>query len=136
MNENNTASGPTRRTYTLYTVADVPWGTFPSWDHGGPALVVVDGWGTSRTTGDGIDGHRVSAYKVPIQIRPGAPDGGIVYHWLNGVICPTREQADRLRYEAGLLAYFVYDDSPWAPATQRGLAAEDALASADSQRTA
>lgn len=96
-----------RRTYRLQTVADVPFGHYPDWDNGGPALVVVDGWGTSLSHGDGIDGYRVNAYRVPWTGER---------HELDGTCYPTRELADKAKYDAGLIAYMVYTDRTY-PAT-------------------
>lgn len=85
--------------YVLQTVADVPFGYYPDWDHGGPALVVVDGWGTSLSHGDGIDGYRINAYRVPYTGER---------HALDGTCYPTRSEADKAKYDAGLIAYMVY----------------------------
>lgn len=96
------------RPYWLVTAADLPWDAFPTFDEGGPACVAADGWGTSTSypadhaTGTG---RRVNGYAVPYTG---------VRHWLDGAVFPTREQAVRAQYEAGLTARFVYADSEWA----------------------
>lgn len=87
--------------YVLQTVADVPFGHYPSWENGGPSLVVVDGWGTSCSHGDGIDGYRINAYRVPWTGE---------HHELDGTCYPTRELADEAKYNAGLIAHMVYTD--------------------------
>lgn len=96
------------RTWTLKTVVNVPFGTYPPYPTG-PALVAHGGWNTSCTTGGDIDGVRVGAFKV-ITENPWTTER----HELDGQIFPTSEEANRAKYEAGLIAYMVYDDTEWA----------------------
>lgn len=98
-----------RRPYTLKTVTDVPFGTYPEHLEGGPALVSLDGWNTSLTHGDGIDGFQVGAFKV-ISQSPWVTEE----HELDGQVFPTNEEGQRAKYNAGLTAYMVYDDTVWA----------------------
>jgi hypothetical protein len=94
--------------YTLKTVADVPYGTYPPYPQG-PAIVQNDGWQTSITTGKAENGARISAFKV-ISNNPWKTES----HALDGTTFPNVEEAQQAEYNAGLIAYMVYDNSPWA----------------------
>jgi hypothetical protein len=102
-------TSPFRGGYTLYTVEDVPFGTFPAYPEG-PAMVISGaGYYVSTTTNDQEPGARVGAFKV-VSERPYRTER----HPLDGVSFPDSEAARKAQYEAGLLAYMVYDDSEWA----------------------
>lgn len=97
-----------RRTYTLKTVADVPFDAYPEYPVG-PALVAVGDWCVSTTSGAHMDGVEAGAFQV-VSERPYATRR----HPLDGQMFPTREAARQAQYEAGVLAFMVYDDSRWA----------------------
>lgn len=100
------------RPYWLVYATDLPWDAFPTYDQGGPATVAADGWCCSTSfPADHASGtgHRVNGFKV-LSENPYRSER----HWLDGAVFPTREQANRAQYEAGLTARFVYADSEWA----------------------
>lgn len=101
--------GAFRGGYTLYTREDLHYGAFPAYSDGGPAMVVVDGWSVSTTSGDGIDGVICGARKT-VSVAPYRSEP----HDLDGKPFPTHEAAMRAQYEAGLIAYMVYENSEWA----------------------
>jgi hypothetical protein len=82
----------------------VPFGTYPEWPEG-PALVAVGEWCTSNITGSGIDGVRVSAFKV-LSENPYRTER----HPLDGQMYPDTRSANQAKYTAGLIAYMVYRD--------------------------
>ena len=94
--------------YTLKTHPDTPYGTYPPYPEG-PAVVQNNGWNTSCESGAHIDGAKVSAFRVVCE-KPWTTER----HALDGRIFPDQEAAQRAKYEAGLIAYMVYDDSEWA----------------------
>jgi hypothetical protein len=105
-----------RRTYRLYTVADVPFDAFPQYADGGPSMVVNTEYGVSYS----------STCKVLSSPGVVAADDGLVTlnayaspytgekHALDGTKYATQTDARRAAYEAGLLAFMVYDDSKHA----------------------
>lgn len=101
------ASGFSRR-WKLVTAKDVPYGFYPEYPEG-PAMVQNDGWNTSLTTGGDVDGARVNAFKV-VSETPYVTER----HELDGKTFPSREVARKAEYEAGLIAYMVYEDSGFA----------------------
>jgi hypothetical protein len=96
--------------YTLKTITDTPYGTYPPFEDGGPAMVQNEDWQTSTSTRK--EGARVSAFKVVCH-----ESSQTTRHALDGQNFPTAEDARRAQYEAGLIAYMVYDDSKWADNT-------------------
>lgn len=104
-------ASPFRGGHTLYTVDDVPFDHFPQYADGGPAMVVVDGWNVSVSTGAHIDGAVSGAFKVLIETPYTT-----LRHPLDEKPFPTQEAAKQAQYEAGLIAFMVYDDSKWANA--------------------
>ena len=105
-----------RRPYTIKTVADVPFGSFPEYPVG-PALITHAGWNTSLSHGAHINGFQVGAFKV-ISERPWVTEK----HPLDGELYPTREAADRAKYDAGIIGFMVYDDTVWASVGSWGVA--------------
>lgn len=98
--------------YRLYTVAEVPFGTFPEYPSG-PGRVVIDGWHMSTsslsrafsspsvvTADDGMHTLSLSRHDET---------GERMRHELDGTKYPTSEGASRAAYEAGCLAYMVYE---------------------------
>lgn len=96
------------RTWKLKTIADTPFGTYPPYPVG-PAIVQNDDWNTSCMTGTHIEGAKISAFRV-ITENPYTTER----HELDGQTFPNTETARRAQYEAGMIAYMVYDDSEWA----------------------
>jgi hypothetical protein len=96
--------------YTLYTIEDVPFGHFPAYPVG-PATVRNGDWYVSISTNDAEPGAVSGAFKV-ISESPYRTER----HPLDKVAFPDRDAAEKAQYEAGLTAYMVYDDSPYANA--------------------
>jgi hypothetical protein len=94
--------GVSRRKYRCYGIEHVPFDTYPDYWDGGPSIVVRDGWGVSYRSGGGIQGYELRAYRVPF---PGAK------HELHGTRYADQRSATRAAYEAGLLAFLVYEES-------------------------
>lgn len=99
-------------TYTLYTVDDVPFGT--QFDSPRRVGRVTTGWNVSTTS-------LCKFFSSPSVVA--ADDGMITLnvfryasatsrecerHPLDGTRYPSKEDADRAAYDAGLLAYMVY----------------------------
>ena len=101
----------TRRPYKLVTAADgIEYGHYPAYPVG-PAMVTNDNWHVSITTTDAEPGAVSGVFKIlsmqPWETQP---------HELDKVTFPDVEAAYKAQYEAGVLAYMVYDDSKWANA--------------------
>ena len=94
--------------YRLYTVNHVPYGTYPRYVDGGPAMVVVDGWGKSVSSLCRIFSSQsvieADDRQHTLSLRRA---GGL--HSLNGTKYPTSEAADQAAYEVGATAYMVYE---------------------------
>jgi hypothetical protein len=97
-----TLEGTSSRKYRCYGIEHVPFDTYPAYWDGGPATVARDGWGVSYHSGYGIQGYELHAYEVPFT---GAK------HELHGTLYASLRDASRAAYEAGLLAFLVYEDS-------------------------
>lgn len=97
--------------YYLKTVADVPFGYYPPYPEG-PALVTVGDWCTSNATGAHIDGVKVSAFKV-LSENP----WNTQRHELDGFLFASHEEANRAKYEAGLIGYLVYQNKTYPTAS-------------------
>ena len=106
---------PKSRPYRLYTIEHLP---FDHWGEGEtrPRTVVTDGWGKSTTGYDRLFGAILGAevperpdevtlnvYRVPF-----SPDDE--RHPLDKTVWPTKRDADRAAYEAGITAFMVYED--------------------------
>lgn len=110
--------GGFRGGYRLFNVRDLPWDERTrvlARAEDGRGTCVIDGWGVSYTTGQtweggnpgraaDIAGVRLSAYKWE------GPEEGFELHELNGTTYSTKAEATRAAYEAGLLAFMVYED--------------------------
>ena len=86
------------RKYRLYTSQDCDWGDFDA------SLVTCSPWGVSYSEVYGEDFVTLKVYDVS-----GMPETDIVYHEVNGTTHTTRNDASRLAFEHGLLAYMVYE---------------------------
>lgn len=89
--------------YRLYTVDVLPFDAVPTWAGGGPALVAHTSWGVSQSTGAHIEGARLNVYRYPGQTGWGER------HPLDGTLYPDCDQAHRAAYEAGALAFMIYN---------------------------
>lgn len=92
--------------YRLWTAAHgVNFGDVPAHHHGGPAIV-GNGWQCFLEPANpdaSDDGYTVRAFR-------GGPQS-LEMHPLHGQIFPTKRDADRAAYTAGLTAYLVYETS-------------------------
>lgn len=89
------------RPYRLFTVDHCDWEDFA------PERVVVnDRWGVSYRHTYGRDGWVLSVYDVS-----GMPEEGIEYHALNGTEYDSKEEASRAAWEAGVLAFMIYEEN-------------------------
>lgn len=95
--------------YALIGHADgLPYAALGRYGDGGPACVAIDGWTVSVASGGGIEGHKSTVFKA-LDI----PTARYVRHpELDDKLFPSHEAACRAQYEAGVIAYFVYLDSP------------------------
>lgn len=103
--------------YRIWTVTEAPYGHFPRYINGGPAMVVLDEFSKSVTclnhyfsSQSAIDAHDG---KVKLNLRRivGSSETGLSVmepHELDGTRHATVEDADRAAYEAGCTAYMVY----------------------------
>jgi hypothetical protein len=98
--------------YTLKTVSDIPYGTYPAYPEG-PALVAHTEWHVSTSTVNGATEATAGAFRV-ISQNPYKNER----HELDGQTFPTSDLARQAQYNAGLLAYMVYNDNPWAKLTR------------------
>lgn len=107
--------GVDRWSYRLVGVEDLSFGTFPSYDQGGPSLVTRGGWGVSYESldrlfsspsvvvaDDGLVTLKVYQYTS-------ATARTAIHHELHGSKYATRELASQAAYEAGCLSFMVYD---------------------------
>lgn len=106
--------------YRLYTIEHVPFGTFPAYTDGGPSRVTYNGWGVSSSSLDRVLSSRdviaqddgkvtlnISRYHGPVC---GPYDPALIEkHPLDGTKHATQHDADQAAYEAGCLAYMVYE---------------------------
>lgn len=113
---------PSSRPYRLFTIEHVPFGHFPTYAEGGPATVSHTKWTTSLTgpaTGLYIDEIKgdprwtVNVHYNPCQMGQVYDPEKTEYHSLDGQKFDTKEEADRAKYEAGLIAYMVYVDTDY-----------------------
>ena len=87
--------------YRLYTVEHLPFDALPEYMDGGPPLVVIDPWAVSTSfPTDDSDGPQYTLHARTVDMEP---------HPLNGSRYATRRDADRAVYDAGLLAFMVYE---------------------------
>src|SRR6478735_7911205 len=90
--------------YRLYLVDVAPFDSFPAYEHGGPSTVTVGDWCVSYAMGGGIDGYELHVYRsFSDESAPGE------HHPLYGTVYPTAHDARRAAYEAGALAFMVYE---------------------------
>lgn len=99
--------------YRLYTVDDVPFNRFPEYP-AGPSTVVVDGWSKSTSSLSRIFSSPsvVAADDGLHKLRLTRHDGtGAVVerHALDGGKYRSQREATRAAYEAGCLAFMVYE---------------------------
>jgi hypothetical protein len=85
----------------LWTVNEVPYGRFPTFADGGPATVCYGDWNVSYRTNDGKP--TIKVFKV-ISQSPYQSER----HPLDGTEYDTFDDAQRVAYEAGVIAYLVY----------------------------
>lgn len=101
--------------YRLYTRDELPFDDVPAVIDGGPATVVIDGWGVSYSTNIEWPGGRPNAAETDGRWQLKAykfegPEEGFARHEIDGTIYEDRREATRAAYEAGLLAFMVYED--------------------------
>lgn len=89
------------REYRLYTVADCDYGDFQA------STVTVGNWGVSYQSTYGEEGHTLHIYDC-VLLRSQSED---YKHPLYGTVYPTQEDANRAAFEAGCLAYMVYEQA-------------------------
>ena len=94
-----------RNDYRLYTVEHIPFDAVPSYRDGGPGTVVVDGWCCSTTGWDHQGSVTANAFRFTSPDITTPPER----HPLDGTKYPTQADAKRAQYEAGLLAFMVYE---------------------------
>lgn len=92
--------------FRRWSISNVPFGTFPTYADGGPLLVSHGEWSTltipvSNSLHDMAGPTRLDIVKFGKDGVTGDK------HELDGAVYPTDDDADRVAYEAGLLAYFV-----------------------------
>lgn len=108
---------PRSRPYRLYTIEHVPYGHFPRYSEGGPAMVTSSvAWSKSTSSTSLLWSSpsiaaAAAADPLPVTLNlryQGAP------HELDGTRYATQEAADQAAYEAGATAYMVYEPgSTW-----------------------
>lgn len=92
--------------YRLYTVAELPFEAMLGRRDGGPGMAVIDGWAVGYT---GTKPARLNARRGGYT-EEGRYDPNLVErHELDGVEYPTMRDAERAAYDAGLLAFMVYE---------------------------
>lgn len=114
--------------YRLYTVDHVPFDRFPSYSDGGPSTVTHNGWNISTSStcrvfsspsvvaaDDGMHTLRVTRDGRYVDTGVIGPHGTpvkeyvVTRHPLDGTKYATKRDADRAAYEAGALAFMVYE---------------------------
>jgi len=81
--------------YKLHDISTVPFGALEM------PLVAITEWNSARVSTSGIPGFRLSIFRV-LSEMPWKTET----HPLDGKRFDTREECDRVRYEAGILGYF------------------------------
>jgi hypothetical protein len=89
--------------YRLYTIASgVDFDSMPEYADDGPALVAVGDWHVSTSSGGGRpDVHTLHVWR-------GDPFAS-TRHRIDGTEYPTRRDADRAAYDAGVHGFMVYE---------------------------
>jgi hypothetical protein len=99
--------------YRLFTATHAPFDTFPPPPHPRPALVTVDPWGVSYAHLNRLFSSPsvVAADDGLVTLHAYRPDGPrrLIHHELDGTRYPTVRDAQRAAYDAGLLAFMVYE---------------------------
>ena len=106
--------------YRLYTNEHVEFDALPPYADGGPAMVVVDGYSMSTSNVSGFSSRAVLAaddgmftLNLSMPIRDGvgsmAPILRFDKHELDGTKYATRHDASRAAFDAGTLAFMVYE---------------------------
>lgn len=98
--------------YRVVTVAYLPFDALPQYP-AGPALVTVGGWNTSTSSLSPLSSPTVIAVdnsKVTLNVfRMHGDAVHITSHELDGTQYPTRRDADRAAYNAGVTGFMVYE---------------------------
>lgn len=109
-------SVPGSRPYRLYTIEHVPYGAFPRYRDGGPSMVAYDGWSvstSSQTTAFGgtitEPGHKVRVMRNPCRLGEPYDATKTEQHPIDGQVFATDDEAVQAQYEAGVLAYMVFE---------------------------
>lgn len=105
------APGPA---YDVLTIETTPFSPRPTCGGREAMLVTLTGgWLVSHASSNAWEGHKLNVYR-PILDEAGGYVGSR-RHGLDGTISATKEESDRLAYNAGLLGYMVYRPgrAPW-----------------------
>jgi hypothetical protein len=110
-------STPRSRPYRLYTIAHVPYGHFPRYSEGGPAMCTASALWSKSTNSVSLVlsswGIAAEAAANPLPVTLNLRWRGSS-HELDGTRYATQDDADRAAYEAGATAYMVYEPgSTW-----------------------
>lgn len=114
--------------YRLYAREHIDFDALPSYHDGGPAMVVINGYQTSTSNLSGFssaaalsadDGKYTLNLSKPVR-GPGGGIAGFDKHALDGTKYDTAREASRAAYDAGALAFMVYERN----AAKWGLPAE------------
>lgn len=97
--------------YRLYTVDHLPFDALPAYSDGGPAMVAVGEWCVSYV----VDHSTDWACTLKVYRAAGAAGTADEHHPLYGATYTDIRDAERAAYEAGALAFAVYerDASRW-----------------------
>jgi hypothetical protein len=89
--------------YRIYTIASgIAFDSVPAYGQGGPAQVAFGDWNVSTThSSDRPDVHTLSVWRGDA-CKP-------TRHQLDGTDYPTRRDADRAAYNAGVSGFMVYE---------------------------
>lgn len=108
------------RQYRLYTVEHVPFETFPAYAEGGPATTAHTEWSVSGSylnralSSPSVVAADDGLYTLHVYRFEGSVTASIK-HELDGTKYATDREATKAAYEAGVLAFMVYerDEAQW-----------------------
>lgn len=99
--------------YRVWTAAHgVAFDSLPPYDRGGPAVTTLDGWNVSTSTStrqryDGGGVEELNGGQHTLSVWRGDPFASERHPDLDGRLFPTRRDADRAAYDAGVVGLFV-----------------------------
>lgn len=97
----------TRNKSTIYTFEDIDFDKVVPYSEGGAPLVVLNGWSSSSTQRIGF----MSSPGLPVEDKPVTLSvhhtATKVRHPLDGTKWATRTEADRAKFEAGVIGFLV-----------------------------